>query len=197
MATHVLCGDRRRSLRHQPLRTGPGWEQRIVIHTPLHKVNHLVREGSSCELRRDRLFAAHLLPFILHQVCVEYTFYIFQSNSFDVPNLTSSAASFLPDHVMVSFCSSNIFKIINLPDRGGMGAIRSTLSSWPLGIMSESEAKGDRDFTLYGHPWQATGRLAVLSQRLICRVFSCLALQVQKLNLNLTVFQATDNVHHF
>ncbi|KAN0111896.1 hypothetical protein V8E52_008102 [Russula decolorans] len=92
--------------------------------------------------------------------------------------MSDSSSRMDPDHVFMSINPPNGLELSNLAHRATVDQLREHIfSMWPSGVEHQHHDGHDWHVTFAGRPWDPKGHQSILSQRMICRVFSVLAAQ--------------------
>ncbi|PVF95593.1 hypothetical protein CPB86DRAFT_710824 [Serendipita vermifera] len=97
------------------------------------------------------------------------------------PRPANGNVHFTPDNLFVSFTQSNTLIIHNLtPSNNGPNPIMESvrgdvMTLWPTGIRLDDERRGQWTIRFAGDIWKARQRAAIISHRLVAKLFSVLA----------------------
>ncbi|KAH7883568.1 hypothetical protein F5I97DRAFT_1938284 [Phlebopus sp. FC_14] len=88
---------------------------------------------------------------------------------------TNSNPSFLPDHMFVSFHGTNELRLSNVAFQDTLDEIKEHLiPMWPHGVSSQITSNHSWRVTFSRNPWSVTGAEAIIVQRMISELFTCL-----------------------
>jgi hypothetical protein len=94
--------------------------------------------------------------------------------------LPPPAFLFIPDHIFLSLHGSHTFKLAHIPAPMTLQPLRETvLPLWERGVEYDHTTKGEWVVKFGGNPWCAgDGKEGISARRMICKLFTGLAIQV-------------------
>ncbi|KIJ68469.1 hypothetical protein HYDPIDRAFT_82441 [Hydnomerulius pinastri MD-312] len=88
---------------------------------------------------------------------------------------TNSNPSYLPDHMFVSFYGTNELRLGNVAFQDTLDEIKEhIMPMWPHGVSSQMPSSHSWRVSFSRNPWSATGSDAIIVQRMISELFTCL-----------------------
>ncbi|KAG8219799.1 hypothetical protein J3R82DRAFT_772 [Butyriboletus roseoflavus] len=88
---------------------------------------------------------------------------------------TISNPSFLPDHMFISFHSTNELRLGNVAYQDTLDEIKEhIIPMWPHGVSNQITSPLSWRVTFSRNPWNATGSDAIIVKRMISELFACL-----------------------